>query len=161
LVLRNTITGICKTYNKYQETIESIGTIEAFETIVNEFEEACESYIRMKEDEEDKFKRKLLSYIEEHYHNSELSLDSLATEFGVSENYIYYYFRDKMGETFATAVQRIRINKSMQLLKETDYTVSSISEIVGYTNSRTFRRAFKRVIGYTANEYRERLDEFK
>ena len=49
----------------------------------------------------------------------------------------------------------VRIDMAKELLKEDKYTVEQISEMVGYTNSRTFTRSFKSITGVTPKVFAE------
>ncbi|MNW16958.1 CFA/I fimbrial subunit D [compost metagenome] len=47
----------------------------------------------------------------------------------------------------------IRLKKASQLLKESGYNVSEVSELVGFIDSRYFTKEFKKQFGQTPREY--------
>lgn len=49
-----------------------------------------------------------------------------------------------------------RINKAKVLLSQTNYTLQTIGEMVGYTEGNNFQVAFKSVVGCTPGEWRKR-----
>ena len=72
----------------------------------------------------------------------------------MTESYLSLFIKEKLGETFSARVERLRIEKANQLLRETDLRIDVISEQVGYANSNTFRRAYRRVQGFSPSDYR-------
>lgn len=53
-------------------------------------------------------------------------------------------------------VQRVRIEEAKQLLETTGGTIEKVAQDVGYDDSASFRRLFKRMVGETPAEYRRR-----
>jgi len=49
------------------------------------------------------------------------------------------------------------MSKAVQLLKNTSYNISQISELLGYKNSHYFSRMFKQTMGYPPSEYLNRF----
>ncbi|NQX68358.1 AraC family transcriptional regulator [Paenibacillus alba] len=98
---------------------------------------------------------KMLVYIREHYHESEFSLDQLADKFALSPPYISKLFKEQTERNFIDYLIEIRINAAKELLADKHRKVNDISELVGYTNARSFLRAFKKYTGMTPTEYRE------
>ncbi len=148
-------TDIDLTSTSLLKIIEKEGASERiFNKLVDKFKQAARSHIYRKNSEDEKFKQRLVAYLKANYFNSQISLNAVAKEFGVSEMYLYHYFKEKIGETFAVSLEKLRIKNAKNLLKNSEDTISRITEMTGYTNIRSFRRAFKRVTGNTPNEYR-------
>lgn len=95
------------------------------------------------------------TYIEEHYVNPELSLNHLSDSFGMSPKYISMLFKQEFNENFMDHLMKVRMEHAKRLLKETNENIQSISNQVGYLNSASFNRAFKKCIGLTPGEYRK------
>ena len=53
-------------------------------------------------------------------------------------------------------IEKCRIEKACNLIKNTNMKIGDIAETVGYTSDVSFRRAFKKVTGISPGEYRER-----
>ncbi|MFD0712577.1 helix-turn-helix domain-containing protein [Paenibacillus sp. GCM10027626] len=94
-------------------------------------------------------------YIADNYANSELSLAHLSGEFGVSASYLSRLFKDEFGEKFNDYVARVRIDRAIELLKESEATVGDIAAAVGYGQTLTFIRVFKKATGNTPGNYRK------
>ncbi|AJY74273.1 helix-turn-helix domain-containing protein [Paenibacillus beijingensis] len=100
---------------------------------------------------------RMTAYIQEHYQESELSLDLLAEQFHISPAYISRLFKEYTENNFIDYLIQIRINASKALLLEKDRKVNDIAEKVGYANSRSFLRTFKKYTGMTPSEYRKMI----
>ena len=97
----------------------------------------------------------ILSYINANYADADLSLTSVADQFGISEPYLSNIFKQTQGINFSTYVEILRIGYAKNLLKTTSLTVGEISGLVGYGSTNSFCRDFKRVTGLSASEYRK------
>lgn len=98
-------------------------------------------------------------YLEEHYGDSMLSISNMAEEFGFSESYFSVLFKDTLGEPYSTYLENLRLNKAGELLCTTRHSIEDVSQMVGYNNSTTFRRAFKRVKGLSPQQYRSQAPD--
>jgi len=95
------------------------------------------------------------AFIEKKGMDPDYSLQLIADHFGMSLSNFSYYFKKTMGQNFKEYIDRLRIQKSIQLLRSTDETLELISQQVGYSNTSSFIRAFKKIVGITPGQYRE------
>lgn len=76
------------------------------------------------------------------------------------ENYnpTYYigWFKEKTGMTPNAYLNHVRIEKAMELLINTQYRVIDIALQTGYTNGSSFTRAFRRSVGLSPVQYRQK-----
>ncbi|MGO4495239.1 helix-turn-helix domain-containing protein [Paenibacillus sp. 2RAB27] len=98
---------------------------------------------------------RLLVYIREHYRESEFSLELLSEKFQLNPSYISKLFKEYTEKNFIDYLIEIRINASKELLVVKNRKINDIAEWVGYTNTRSYLRAFKKYTGMTPTEYRE------
>lgn len=70
--------------------------------------------------------------------------------------YFSRIFRQKTGVCFVDYLAEIRINKAIELLKNSNMNISEIAEEVGFVRSRYFTEIFKKRKGMTPSEYRNR-----
>ena len=54
----------------------------------------------------------------------------------------------------SVVIEKLRMEKSCDLIKNTDMKIAEIAEAVGYTSGASFRRAFKKITGMSPVEYR-------
>ncbi|WML28396.1 response regulator [Neobacillus sp. OS1-33] len=93
------------------------------------------------------------TYVIKNY-NKEITLNKISTLFFINPSYCSYLFKEKTGENFNDFVNRIRIEKAKELLKSSPEKVYKIAKTLGYDNTKYFFRVFKKVTGYTPEEYR-------
>jgi len=98
------------------------------------------------------------NYIENHFDNPDLSLKHLSDRFGMNGKNVSQIFKDAFHENFADFLLKLRIDRAKRLLTETSMAQQEIAQQVGYSNSITFGRMFKRVVGITPGEYRKKHD---
>jgi YesN/AraC family two-component response regulator len=96
-------------------------------------------------------------YITDNYEDAELSLSKVAEYVGLNEKYLTNRFTKETGETFTAYLTQFRIQKSMELLKSTNFKVYEIAEMVGYYNVEHFNRMFKRLNGISPAQYRKSM----
>ncbi len=75
---------------------------------------------------------------------------------GLTERTFKRRFRASTGYTPIDYVQSLRIEEAKHLLETTDAPIEDVSEQVGYEDSGSFRRLFKRQVGVSPQQYRQR-----
>ncbi len=105
-----------------------------------------------REDRQRAFK-KVFSYILENMCDSQLALGSVAEYAGVSPSALTKLFTENTGMTPADYLGRLRIQKSLELLKA-DLTVEKAAKKVGFTSDETYIRTFKRIMGITPGAWK-------
>ena len=86
--------------------------------------------------------------------NKNITLKEVADAVFLSQNYLSELFKKELNEGFYDFLSNYRINVSKQLLLTTNLKVYEIAERVGYNDSITFGRAFKKITGTTPNGFR-------
>lgn len=97
----------------------------------------------------------LLLFVREHCY-SELTLKMLADHVGLTESYCSKYFKQNVGSSFLDYVTTRRVSHAQRLLKYTDYSITEIIEMSGFSSIQTFNRVFKKQTGMTPTEYRKK-----
>lgn len=99
--------------------------------------------------------QQLLLYIDQHF-TEDITLNSLAHQFGVSKFYISHIFSDKLKISFTTYLNALRIKKAQHLLLSTNDSVTEIAYNSGFTSLRTFFRIFQKVSMMTPKDFRNK-----
>jgi len=86
-----------------------------------------------------------------------LDIPALARVAHVSPAHFSRQFRATFGETPHRYLQRRRVERAMELLRETDRTVTEICFDVGFASLGTFSRTFRAVVGESPSRYRARF----
>lgn len=96
----------------------------------------------------------ILDYIANNY-NRDISLDDVAEHFCRSSSHITRILNQDAGVSFKEYLNKTRIEEAKKQLINSNITIEKISENVGYVNTRTFFRVFKKYTGYSPAEYRK------
>ncbi|MEO1209621.1 MAG: AraC family transcriptional regulator ligand-binding domain-containing protein [Cyanobacteria bacterium J06638_20] len=88
--------------------------------------------------------------------SSEYSAEALAQQLNMSLRALQRQARDR-GFTVSQLLENAREAKAKQLLTDPKPTIEAISDQLGYSDDRAFRRAFKRWTGQTPAEFRRKL----
>jgi len=94
-------------------------------------------------------------FIDLNYNNPDMSIKLLSSAFKLDGTLISKIFKEEMGMTFTEYLLKQRMKLALQLLSNSEMSLTSISEAVGYTHYLSFKRAFTRFKGVTPKEYRE------
>ena len=108
--------------------------------------------IEQNEEGQDERLTSMLNFIQNNYQN--VTLESLAEQFHLSEPYVSKYIKDKSGKTFGEHVAHIRMKRAKTLLKNGNMTVENIAYAIGYQNVEYFNRTFKKSFDMTPIQYR-------
>ena len=86
-----------------------------------------------------------------------LSLKSVSTEFAITENQLSEMLSGYTGLSFKEFLTNMRVNNAMELLHKKDFNITEVAYESGFETTRTFNRAFMKIVGCTPTEYRKRL----
>src|SRR5580692_3861403 len=86
-----------------------------------------------------------------------LDVAALARVAHVSPAHFSRQFRSTFGETPHRYLQRRRVERAMELLRETDHPVTGICFDVGFNSLGTFTRTFGAIVGEPPTAYRRRF----
>ena len=96
----------------------------------------------------------ILKFIQTHYDS--VTLDVLSENFNLTKPYLSKYIKVRSGRTFQEIVRGVRMKHACAMLKDTNQTVESIADSVGYESVEHFNRLFKKEYGMTPIQYRSR-----
>lgn len=94
----------------------------------------------------------VLSYIEEHYREGELT--NLAQSLHYDLYWLSKEIKKRTGRTYTELLQAKRLGQASYLLKTTSMSVMDIALAVGYDNISYFHRIFQKKYGTTPRKYR-------
>ena len=96
-----------------------------------------------------------MDYIEQHL-DEPINLNKIANIACFSPFHFHRIFTSLTGETLNAFIQRIRIEKAAQQLKNDEtLSISEISSQCGFSSTSVFSRTFRKYFGSTAKEFRE------
>jgi len=98
--------------------------------------------------------QEVLEYVNGNYQDS-LTLGTFCEQKHYSVAYISRRFKQETGVTLREYVQNVRIEKSCELLEDSDLRVVEIARRVGYEDIKFFNQIFKRRMQISPREYRK------
>jgi AraC-like DNA-binding protein len=98
----------------------------------------------------------VLDYINMSY-QEEITLDSLSNVANLNKFYLCRIFREVLHLSPIEYINKIRVEKASELLRNTDMSISEIAFEVGYNNISYFIKNFKKFMNITPLQYRKKL----
>ncbi len=124
-----------------------------FNKLKDAFCETCLILCTRSDDSQNNYEDEIIRYIKENYNNF-ISLDIVAQKFGMNASYLSTYIKKKIGMSFVEYMRTLRIANAKKLLTETDLEIAKISENLGFSDTSSFIRYFKKSEGMTPRQYR-------
>lgn len=102
---------------------------------------------------DEEFMSKAIQTVEENIDDEDFTADDLAEKLYMSRSSLYLKMNSISGEPPANFIRRIRFNKACKLLLEGRYSISEISNKVGFSSPSYFSTSFKKYVGCLPSEY--------
>ena len=129
------------------------GLLELFHSIADAFEAFSRN---LEENSQQKKAADICGYIKRHYPDPNLSLSSLAAQFEMNINQLSKHFKSVTGDSVPDYINRVRIGAAKEILCSNKYAnLDDLAAQVGYNNTKTLIRAFKRFEDTTPGQYRD------
>lgn len=93
----------------------------------------------------------ILAYMDDHFQS--VSLKELSDHFSYNPNYISGLLHKETGRTFSQILLEKRMEHALVLMRGTDLSNEEIAEILGYTSTTNYYKAFRRYYGTTPRDY--------
>lgn len=99
--------------------------------------------------------KKAIDYIDSRY-MYDIKLEDVSNYLNINKSYFSSLFRKETGETFTGYLNKIRIEKSKDLLTNSTKSILDIALAVGFSNQNYYTIMFKKITGMTPLEFRNR-----
>jgi two-component system response regulator YesN len=96
---------------------------------------------------------KVMRFLDRNY-DKRVSLQDAAALVALSPKYLSRLFKEVVGIGFSDYRLKVRMEKAIELLEATEYSIAEIAFRLGYENPESFARLFGKVVGCTPTEYR-------
>lgn len=103
---------------------------------------------------------KALSYINENY-REQIKIENLAAECSISETHFRRLFKEYLKMTPVEYINMVRIQAACDLLKKTNDPIDAIALKSGFTNTSSFNRNFKQMIGATPYNWKNHSENYE
>ncbi|MBW4889233.1 response regulator [Mucilaginibacter sp. HMF5004] len=99
------------------------------------------------------FLTKVLSYIEQHVTDPDLSVEQLSQQVAMSKSSFYKKIKSLTNQTGVEFIRSVRIKRAAQLLAQGQLTINEVAYMVGFMDVDYFRKCFKEQFKYTPKEH--------
>ncbi|WP_430611489.1 response regulator transcription factor [Enterococcus sp. DIV0876] len=140
--------------NTFLREVATVRYLEDFsDLLLTTIEEIRQQLTPLSPLDEDDLLVAIQRFIQDNYTKS-LSLSELADTFHFSYTYLSAFLSAKLKMSFSDYLKNIRLDKAKELLVQSDFNLSEISEAVGYSDISYFSRIFKKEFQMTPSKYR-------
>jgi len=94
-------------------------------------------------------------FLEKNY-NKKINLEMISNYVFLNPTYFSELFKKETGQNFIEYLTNLRISKAMELMRDTNMKTYEICEAVGYSDPKYFRKLFKKVVGISPSEYKNK-----
>ena len=100
----------------------------------------------------DPFLMKFRDFIDKNYADSDLNVETIGAEFGLSRVQLYRKVKALTGQSPVELLRTIRLQKGRQLLQSSHKAVSEVAYEVGFTSPSYFTKCFKDEFGMSPSD---------
>ncbi|MDU1890359.1 MAG: response regulator [Dysgonomonas sp.] len=100
--------------------------------------------------------KKAMEQIEHNISNPDYNVETFVSDMGIGRTLLYQKINDIVGMSIKEFIMDIRLKRSAQLLKESDFTISEIADMTGFNNPKYFSICFKKHFELTPTEFKKK-----
>ena len=116
------------------------------------------SEYNLSDNDNEKRMHKIEEFIKMNY-NRDISLNDLAEHLYLSSAYLSKYIKRHFGKNFLDMVNDVRIEHAVSELKYTNFSITKIAMNAGFTNLKSFNRAFTKKYNMTPSTFRKKYKQ--
>ena len=133
----------CRTYEELRTTI-----VDLLQTVCSDIADGRASHTQVLLDQVEAF-------IHDQVRDPNLGTKIIADRFDMNAAYLSRVFKEHLGASFSDYINRRRVEIGKQLLSTSDRTIADIGQEIGYPESSSFIRFFKKFEGITPGVFRD------
>lgn len=141
-------------FNPYGELSGSGSDMNKRDFILRCYDEAISHFTEARESRTHQIAMKTKELIESRYTDSNLTVEQMARRQGVNQTYLRSMFKEETGMTISEYLLKVRMEKTVELLKEGGINLTSIAESVGYGSASYLSKCFKKYYGQSPSAFR-------
>lgn len=143
-------------------TLFSLTTLEQYQTVLTAFfNDLRAKLLQQQINRGNQLIKKICSFIDEHYCDASMSLNTVASSVFISSTYLSILFKKEMGTTFTDYISRLRMERAKELLRDDNLKTYEAAERTGYGDPQYFSSCFKKYTGMTPSEYKAQYHPIK
>lgn len=101
--------------------------------------------------------KQMILYVENNY-SERFVFQDVADEVGYSPSLLQNHFKKYMNTTFNDYVNRYRIQRATEFLREKNLKLYEIAEVCGFSDYKYFNKVFKKYVSVSPKEFMEKLE---
>ncbi|WKV10617.1 helix-turn-helix domain-containing protein [Marivirga harenae] len=98
------------------------------------------------------FLQKVVAIIQDNLGDEHFGVTELAEALNMSRSNLLRKVKQEIGESVSVFIRNVRLQNALQLLKESELTVSEISFRVGFSSTSYFTKCFRELYGHTPGD---------
>ncbi|MCV9387423.1 hybrid sensor histidine kinase/response regulator transcription factor [Reichenbachiella ulvae] len=102
---------------------------------------------------DEKLLKKAIDYISKNLSNTNITVNELSHELGLSRVHFYRKMKALTNMTAVEFIRSIRLKTACQLLEQGKFNIKEVKNLVGFEDADYFRKCFKEAYGMTPSEY--------
>lgn len=118
--------------------------------------ESNDSRSPVEKSSKDSYVKEAVNYIAMNYSRN-IDIQEIADHIKLNRSYLYSLFMDVLNTSPRNFLINFRINKACELMKEGSPAIGDISRSVGYEDPLQFSKIFRKIMGISPREHRNRL----
>lgn len=103
---------------------------------------------------DEKLMQRIIKVLEENISKPDLNVEMLARESGLSRVHLYRKLKELTNQSPSDFIRQIRLKKAAELLRQGNYNISEIANLMGFSSLAVFSRAFKDFYGVSPKEFK-------
>ena len=107
---------------------------------------------------ENEFLQRIRAFVEDHMNDAQFNMAMLCRHLAMSHPQLHRKITTLTGESAGKFVRSIRLNKAVDLLRHSDFTISEIAYECGFSEPGYFTKIFTKQFGIAPSEYRNQLN---
>lgn len=98
---------------------------------------------------------RILDYLKENYGDTMLTMEKVTAETGLNSYQVNLIIRDCFGIGYKQYLNSLRMHEAKRLLRDSELSIATIGERVGYLHANSFARTFRAIEGIAPKEFRQ------
>lgn len=139
--------------DEFFRTLPDVATLNA--AYCGAFARVSAAYQQQRTEHFHQITEKAMQILRRDYADSTLSLAGIADELGMSSAYLGRIFKEVMQCSLGQYLNQVRMEQAKVLLRESEESVETIAETVGFSNVKYFYVVFKNIYGMTPLQFRK------
>lgn len=151
LTMEHRLKLLLDNYHKRTDHIMTKISMQAYELFL-ELQQATDIAASRSEGKADTIAGRVMAYLVKHA-EEDFNSRKLSTCLELNYSYVSAAFRKQTGQSIIQVHTKLRMNKAIDLMRNSSMNISQISERLGYDNPYYFSRVFKKTLGEPPSSY--------